>query len=131
MPTDAGVTEGDSEQQKQKLKHGLRLALTPWAVFSAGMIWGMPLAFVGAVFAAIFCLDRKPLPVRYGWALFYKSALVMLVALGLSAVLLPYPVVYLVAICVGVLLAYRLQLKSGDLLLSVFAVIAALLRGGA
>ena len=91
------------------------------------MIWGVPLAFVGAVFAVLFSLGLKPLPPRYGLALLGKSALIMLGAWGLSAALLPYPVVYLIFICAGILLAFHLQLRSGDLLLSVFAVISALL----
>ena len=35
--------------------------------------------------------------------------------------------VFFISICIGVLLAYKMQLRTGDLLLSVFAVIAALL----
>ncbi|MEP1199892.1 hypothetical protein [Tateyamaria sp.] len=51
----------------------------------------------------------------------------MLLALWLSALFVPYPVVMFLAVCLAVLLAYDLQLRTDDLLLSVFAVIAALL----
>lgn len=90
-------------------------------------MWGLPLAFVGAVFSVIFCVGRAPVPVAFAWALLSKSAVIMFLAWWLSAVLLPYPFVFLIAVCISVLLAYDLQLRTGDLLLSVFAVIAALL----
>lgn len=127
MPTETAVLEGSAEPPSEKLNHGLRLALAPWAVFCAGMILSMPMAFVGAVFAALFTLGSKPLPPSYGWTLFRNSALIMVFAWGASAALLPYPAVYLIAVCLAVLSAYHLQLRTGDLLLSVFAVIAALL----
>lgn len=128
MPTDASITDAEIAQPpKENHNHGLRLALTPWAVFVIGMIGEIPMAFLSAVFAALFTLGLKPLPPVYGWALLRKSALIMLLAWGLSVLLLPYPIVYLIFICLGVMLSYRLQLKTNDLLLSVFALIAALL----
>ena len=125
MPTDAATTL--EPKRPENIGHGLRLALTPWIVFCAGMTLGLPLAFVGAVFAVIFSIGLKPVPVSYGLSLLCKSAAIMLAAWWLSATLLPYPVVFLVAVCVAVVAAYSLQLRTNDLLLSVFAVIAALL----
>lgn len=111
----------------ENLRHGLRLALAPWIVFSLGLLGYLQLAFIGSVFAALFALGLKPVPVSYGISLLTKSAAILLLSWGLSIWLLPYPVVFLIVVCVGVLLAYRLQIKTGDMLLSVFAVIAALL----
>ncbi len=128
MPTEAGASErGPLPLPKENLNHGLRLALTPWAVFSLGMILGWPLPFLGAVFAVLFTLGLQPLPPSYGWSLLRKSAVIMFCAWGLSAVLLPYPIVFLIVVCICVVLAFNLQLKTNDLLLSVFALIAALL----
>ena len=109
------------------IRHVLRLALAPWLVFLLGLIWGLPLAFIGAVFAVIFSLGKKALSLDYGWSLFSKSAVVMTMAWGIATMVTPYPPVMLVAVCVGTLLAYKMQMKTGDLLLAVFSVISALL----
>ncbi|MDJ0857982.1 MAG: hypothetical protein QNJ03_02805 [Dinoroseobacter sp.] len=91
------------------------------------MIWGFQLSYVGAVFAMIFTIGPKAMPASYGWALTVKCAGILLVASFGSAVLLPYPLVFLTAICLSVMFAYRTQLVSGDVLLTVFALISALL----
>ena len=127
MPTDADKHSLAQITPPENVRHGLRLALAPWIVFSLGIVTNLQLAFIGSVFAALFTLGLKPVPVSYGIALLTKSAAILLLAWGLSIWFLPYPVVFLIFVCLGVLLAYRLQIKTGDLLLSVFAVIAALL----
>lgn len=114
-------------EQDPLLRYGLRVAITPWLVFASGMIIDWPLAFVGAVFTALFSLGQKPVPNRYGIGLIVAAYGYMIGACVLAVLLRPYPVALLLMVFVAVVMSYYLLLKSQDILLVVMALLGALL----
>lgn len=107
--------------------HGLRLALTPAAVFCAGLILGWPLFYVGAVFATLFTQTPHPLTTRAGARLLVNATAIMGVAWLLATWLNPYPVVFLLGICIALGLAFRCSVSGGSTILVVLLLLGTLL----
>ena len=113
--------------QDPHLRYGLRVALTPWAVFSAGLVFEWKLSFVAAVFTAMFILGQKPVPVRYGLTLVLAAYVYMILAWFIAMSLLQYPATLLLVIFAAVVLSYRLLVTGRDILLVIMALLGALL----
>ncbi len=124
MPTDV---LSDESTDTVRLHRGLRLALAPAAVFAAGLLLDWPLFYVGAVLAAIFTQAPAPIPTRSGLSLVAKGTVFMALAWLLATALDPYPLVFLIAICIAVALCFRASVAGSNILIIVFALLGALL----
>lgn len=110
-----------------KLRYGLRVALTPWLVFTLGLIVGWKLSFVGAVFTSLFILGSKAVSTQYAVGLIISSYLYMVSAWFVSAALRGYPAATLLFVFVVVVLSYYILVARKDILTAVMALLGALL----
>ena len=124
MPIDALTDNG---ADRVRLHHGLRLAVAPAAIFAIGLLFGWPLFFVGAVFAAIFTQGVAPIPKSAGLALVAIGSVLMVSAWIIATVLDPYPVAFLLAVCIAVGLCFAASIRGANVLVIVFALLGALL----
>ncbi|RJG51487.1 DUF2955 domain-containing protein [Motilimonas pumila] len=107
--------------------YGLRVALTPWCVFVAGLLIDWKLSFVGAVFTSLFVLSPNPVPKQYAIRLIISSYVYMLGAWCLFAVIKPYSGVTFLLVFVAVCLSYYILVTRKDILTVVMALLGALL----
>lgn len=109
------------------LRFGLRVALTPWVVFVAGLAIDWHFSFVGAVFASLFVMGPKPMPSRYCLSLVAAGFVYMITAWFIAMAVRPYPGAFLLLVILGVTLSYYLLVTRKDILLAVMALLGALL----
>ncbi|WP_117232849.1 DUF2955 domain-containing protein [Vibrio maerlii] len=109
------------------LRYGLRVTVTPWLVFVAGLLIDWKLSFVGAVFTSLFILSPKPVPISYAVKLIIVSYVYMIGAWFLFVALRHYPSATLPAVVVAVCLSYKLLVTTKDILTVVMALLGALL----
>lgn len=106
----------------------LRLGVPVALSLGFAVVLGVPLGFLGAVFAGVFLQFPAALPVRAGVFLVVETALMMCGAWALFAVLQPYPVVFLAAIMGAVFWGFwRAVIQKASPLSVIVALMAALL----
>ncbi|MEM1361648.1 MAG: hypothetical protein AAGF94_08020 [Pseudomonadota bacterium] len=133
MPTEMMVeapSDIASDQREADLSAcnlGLRLGLAPASVFALGLIFDWPVFYLAAVFAALFVQAPAPMPALVGLRLLGLSAAMLAVAWLLTAALLPYPIVFLTGIALGLGAALRAAVRGANVLVVVLAMLAALL----
>lgn len=105
----------------------LRLTIGTTSVFSLGLILGWPLAVVGSVFTALFLQAPAALPVKVTLKLFVFALLLMLTSWIVSSILAPYPIVFLGAICIAIVLSFTWTVAGAGVLPGVLALMAAMM----
>ncbi|WP_270919571.1 DUF2955 domain-containing protein [Parasedimentitalea psychrophila] len=105
----------------------IRLTLGTTGVFTLGLALGWPLASIGAVFTALFLQAPAGLTLRASGILFAFGLAVMLFSWLLSSILVPYPVVYLAAVCIAIVMSFAWSLSGAGLLPGVLALMAAMM----
>lgn len=105
----------------------LRQTIGTTGVFSLGLILGWPLAVVGAVFTALFLQAPAALPVKVTLKLFVFALLLMLTSWIVSSIIAPYPVVFLGAICIAIILSFTWTVAGAGVLPGVLALMAAMM----
>ncbi|SNS74606.1 Protein of unknown function [Tropicimonas sediminicola] len=105
----------------------MRLALGPAVLFILGVAFDWPMAFVGAVFAALFLQAPAPPSLAGGTKLVLTALGLLMLAAAVFSLLQPYPVHYLIGVCLAVLWAFGLSVRGRSPLLVVLALLAALL----
>lgn len=107
----------------------LRLALGTTGVFSLGLVLGWPLASIGAVFTALFLQAPVGLTLKASGSLFAFGLVVMVFSWLLSLILLPYPAVYLAAVCIAIITSFAWSMAGAGagVLPGVLALMAAMM----
>ncbi|SLN72966.1 hypothetical protein TRL7639_04382 [Falsiruegeria litorea R37] len=105
----------------------LRLAIGVTAVFGLGLLFGWPLASIGAVFAALFLQAPVGLPVAAFGKLFVFSVGLMMISFILSSVFAPYAVVFLILVAIGIILSFVWSVSGAGVLPGVIALMGALM----
>ncbi len=105
----------------------LRLTIGTTAVFGLGLFLGWPLAVVGAVFAAMFLQAPVALPLAVFGKLFIFSIGLMFLSFLLSAIMAPYPLVFLALVAIGIIMSFTWTIKGAGVLPGVLALMAALM----
>lgn len=108
-------------------RRGMRLALGPAVLFILGVAFDWPMAFVGAVFAALFLQAPAPPSFAGGVRLVLTALGLLILAAAVFSLLRPYPVLFLLGVCLAVLWALGLSVRGRSPLLVVLALLAALL----
>lgn len=121
MPTDATASAGVAGGL------GARLAFVTAGAFAAGLVFGWPLFYLSAVFGASFAQAPRALSPQAAFGVLAVAAGLLAAAFALSVVLLPYPVVFLAAIALGLVLAFRGAVRGADVALTALALLAVLL----
>ncbi|WP_068116443.1 DUF2955 domain-containing protein [Tropicimonas marinistellae] len=106
---------------------GMRLAFGPALLFILGMAMNWPLAFVASVFAVLLLQAPSAPSLRAACTLSATAAALMLAAWVVSSILLPYPLLFLLAVGGMVLTGFGLSVAGKSPLLVVFTLLAALL----
>ncbi len=105
----------------------VRLAVGTSAVFTIGLLLGWPMAFIGALFTTLFLQAPGPMPPKVSVKLFTFALLVMLFSWMVSSVLVPYPVVFLAAVCLAIMASFTWSLSGAGILPGVLALMAAMM----
>ncbi|WP_422023968.1 DUF2955 domain-containing protein [Roseibium sp.] len=130
MPTEAAKEDPRSEAWKtdRDERHlSFRIASAAALAFVVGMFFSWPLFYIAAAFAAPFAQAPAPMSFRAGVRLLASMAALLGAALLLSSVLLPYPIVYLSAIVIALVLSFRYAVRGGDMLVTIAALLGSLL----
>ncbi|WP_164660119.1 DUF2955 domain-containing protein [Tropicibacter sp. Alg240-R139] len=105
----------------------LRLAFGVTLAFGLGLVLDWPLAYIGAVFAALFLQAPIGLPLAAFGKLFVFSIGLMLISFVLSAVFAPYSVVFLILVAIGIILSFVWSVSGAGVLPGVIALMGALM----
>lgn len=105
----------------------VRLALGTTGVFTLGLFFGWSMAVIGAVFTTLFLQAPGPMPPKVLAKLFTFALLVMIVSWILASLLVPYPIVFLAVVCIGVIMSFAWTLKGAGVLPGVLALMAAMM----
>lgn len=105
----------------------VRLSIGTTIVFTLGMLLAWPLAFVGAIFTTLFLQAPGPMPPKVSVKLFTFALLVMAVSWILSSILTPYPVVFLAAVCIAVVMSFTWTISGAGMLPGILALMAAMM----
>ncbi|MEM7499622.1 MAG: hypothetical protein AAF371_16730 [Pseudomonadota bacterium] len=130
MPTNgAGATPfaPNATDLRRQRQLAFRIAFAATLTFSLGMILSLPLFYIAAAFAAPFAQAPAPMPVRAGVRMLCSMAGLLILALIFASLLLPYPVAFLSAIAISLALSFRYAVRGGDMLITVAALLGALL----
>ncbi|MBO9451236.1 DUF2955 domain-containing protein [Tropicibacter sp. R16_0] len=104
-----------------------RLAFGVTLAFGLGLLLDWPLAYIGAVFAALFLQAPVGLPLAAFGKLFVFSIGLMLISFILSAVFAPYSVVFLMLVAIGIILSFVWSVSGAGVLPGVIALMGALM----
>jgi len=104
-----------------------RLGIGVSAVFviGAGVAW--PVAFIGAIFTNLMLQGPAPIPIRAGAMLLGRAAVAMVAVWYCAAVLLAYPLFFLVALTCSIYAIFRFSALGGSMFLVVLLLISVLL----
>ncbi|MEP3299754.1 MAG: DUF2955 domain-containing protein [Pseudoruegeria sp.] len=105
----------------------VRLAIGTTMVFTIGLLIGWPMAFLGAVFTALFLQAPAALPTKVSIKLFVFALLVMGTSWVLSMLLTPYPLVFLASVCLAIVASFKWTMAGAGILPGVLALMAAMM----
>ncbi len=121
-PSPRDPAETDAAQRA-----GARLVIGVAGMFILGMILNWPMAFVAAVFAAMFLQAPGPLPGGKAVALIFVSLTILIAGWLVASLALPYPVLFMSVVIGGVVLAYSRSVGGANPLMVVLLLLGALL----
>ncbi len=104
-----------------------RLAFGAAGVFVVGMLWAWPLAYLGAVFAALLLQAPAAVKPKAGIGLVVISIALMTLSLLLFRFLLPYPALFMTMVLCCVALFLHLAAKGAPAILVILGLLASLL----
>ncbi|NDR55889.1 DUF2955 domain-containing protein [Aliiruegeria sabulilitoris] len=105
----------------------LRLTFGTVGVFGLGLLLDWPLSFLGAVFAALFLQAPAAMPIKVAAKLFLFAILLMLASWIVFSLLAPYPLVFLGAVAIAIVLSFTWSLSGAGILPGVLALMAAMM----
>ncbi|MCA0871522.1 DUF2955 domain-containing protein [Seohaeicola saemankumensis] len=105
----------------------LRLTFGTAGVFGLGLLLDWPLAFIGAVFTALFLQAPAAMPVKVAAKLYVFAILLMFASWILFSLLAPYPVVFLGGVAVAIVLSFTWSIAGAGILPGVLALMAAMM----
>lgn len=105
----------------------LRLSFGVSGIFALGLTLGWPMSVVSAVFAALFLQAPAPPSFRITGELVFLSIWTMLLSFVISSALVPYPIVFLAGIAIGVFLSYAWSLAGAGMLHGILTLMAVLM----
>ncbi len=106
---------------------GARFAVVVTAIFLAGQLGGWPLPYLSCVFAGMFALAPRPLPIAVMLRLLATITLIVAAGCASAILLAPYPFVLLVVLALVLVRIFKLAAGGGSLLVVLFALLASLL----
>ncbi|SDL32363.1 DUF2955 domain-containing protein [Aliiruegeria lutimaris] len=105
----------------------MRLTFGTVGVFGLGLLLDWPLSFIGAVFAALFLQAPAAMPVKVAAKLFFFAILLMFASWIVFSLLAPYPLVFLGAVAIAIVLSLTWSLSGAGILPGVLALMAAMM----
>lgn len=105
----------------------LRLTFGTVLVFGLGLLLDWPLSFIGAVFTALFLQAPAAMPLKVAVKLYVFAILLMLVSWIVFSLLAPYPLVFLGAVAVAIVLSFSWSIAGAGILPGVLALMAAMM----
>lgn len=105
----------------------LRLTIGTVGVFGLGLLLDWPLSFVGAVFTALFLQAPAPMQIKVAAKLFLFAILLMFGSWVVFSLLAPYPLVFLGAVALAIVLSFGWSIAGAGILPGVLALMAAMM----
>ncbi|PRY26558.1 Protein of unknown function (DUF2955) [Aliiruegeria haliotis] len=132
MPTDVEPTDvvsdaGTGQAPPVDRHRGMRLAVGVASVFVLAMLFQWPFGFLAAVFAGLFLQAPTPPSARAGITLVIVALVLLTAGFVVFTVLLPYPVIFLIAVAAMVVWGFSLSVAGKSPLLVVLALMEALM----
>lgn len=114
---------GPAPSNENAFRRTVRLAVGVTFVFLISQLFNWPLAFLAPVVAALLLQDATPMPLRQGFVILGITVLALLGSYCLGLVLLPYPILLLIAFSVVVFRMNLFLVTTGAHLLAIVAVL--------